>query len=186
MVDPAEDRRFERLRPQADPARGVFSVAPDGMCLSAFLLVAPADGARGVLLGKIDPSQPWSRIGGLDAARLRDLAGRWMLPSSHLLEYEEPGAAAHRIAVEQLEIPELSLRGPDVRSEAYQREAAPSGALHWDLHFLFRAQWPKGRLLRARPFAELRFFDPEALPAEGIARGGADILALAGLGPKRG
>jgi hypothetical protein len=151
------------------------------MCLSAFLLVHPKGKDGEFLLGRLEPSQPWAQIGALDTDRIRSIGTRWMLPSSHLLEYEEPVAAARRIAAEQLEVPELVIRGPEVRSEAYHRAEAGSEDLHWDLHFLFRAAWPEGRLLRSRPFRELRFFGRGSLPPEGIARGGEDILRLAGL-----
>ncbi|HEV2316824.1 MAG TPA: hypothetical protein VGV89_04535 [Thermoplasmata archaeon] len=179
MTD-AVDRKFERLRRDGPEGNGYAMVPRDGMCLSAFLLVHPHGAPTQFLLGRVDPAQPWDHIGGLTRERLRDIGTRWMLPSSHLLEYEEPAAAAHRIAAEQLERPDLTLAGPEVRSEAYRREGRDDPDLHWDLHFLFRGEWPEGKLVRARPWSELRFFDMGHLPPEGVARGGRDILELAG------
>ncbi|MHB8352295.1 MAG: NUDIX hydrolase [Thermoplasmata archaeon] len=181
MVEtPSPPRRFQRLRPEADPGAGVETVPKDGMCLSVFLLLEPTGRTGEVLLGRVDPDQPWERLGGLTATRVAAVGERWMLPSSHLLAYEAPGAAAERIATEQLEAPGLRLRGPQVHSETEQRPGRSPEELHWDLHFLFEGEWPRDRPAHAHPFRELRFFPPAELATLDIARGGADILRLAG------
>ncbi|MGI0151220.1 MAG: hypothetical protein ACREC5_04720, partial [Thermoplasmata archaeon] len=54
---------------------------------------------------------------------------------------------------------------------------------HWDLHFVFRGDWPGGPSARAAPFRELRFFAPDELGTLEVARGGADLLRLAGVLP---
>ncbi|MGI0150875.1 MAG: NUDIX domain-containing protein, partial [Thermoplasmata archaeon] len=163
MTEELPPRRFQRLRREADPARGVEGVVRDGMCLSAFVLLGRAGSAGEVLLGRIDPSAPWDRLGGLSAERVRSIGEAWMLPSSHLIEYEAPVEAARRVAREQLELPALPLRGPEVFSEAYHRPGTEPEEHHWDLHFVFRGDWPGGPSARAAPFRELRFFAPVEL-----------------------
>jgi hypothetical protein len=116
-----EPRVFARWRREADPGPGYWSIPADGGCLSVFLLVAdPTDPAR-IALGTPDPQAPWSRIGALDADRLARIGDRLMLPSSHLVEYESPDAAARRIAYEQLGRTDLVLTGPHVISDSYAR-----------------------------------------------------------------
>lgn len=180
---PPRPRKFQRLRPVADPASGVETVPSDGLCLSVFLLVEPPGRGGEILLGRVDPTQPWAWLGGLSPDRIHGIGDRWMLPSSHLIAYESPAAAADRIATEQLEAPGLQLRGPEVHSEAEHRPGRPPEDLHWDLHFLFHGEWPPERPVRAHPFRELRFFPHGALAPLGIARGGDDILRLAGYLP---
>lgn len=181
MVAVPSARRFQRLRPVADPGAGVETVPNDGMCLSVFLLLGRPDSPGEVLLGRVDPGQPWERLGGLTADRVRGIGDRWMLPSSHLIAYEPPAEAAARIATEQLERPGLPLQGPEVHSETEHRAGRPPEDLHWDLHFLFRGEWPRNLPVAARPFRELRFFSPKELGTIEIARGGGDILRLAGI-----
>jgi hypothetical protein len=181
MADAESPRRFQRLRPDASEASGLSNVSRGGFCLSVFLLIHPPGRPTEVLLGQVDPTFAWDRVGALDTGRVRSVLGKWMLPSSHLIEFEEPAAAARRVATEQLEAPEVRLHGPDVHSEAYPTGGAEPGLLHWDLHFVFEGEWPAGRALRARPFTELRFFSPQAPPPGRIARGGGDVLRLSGL-----
>lgn len=179
MSAPTAPRRFARLRPGPSTEPGYSELPKDGMCLSAFLLVHPAGAPEERILGLVDPAAPWWQLGALEPERLRRVSEDWMLPSSHLIEYETPDEAARRIATEQLEIPTVRLLGPEVHSEAYARTGASAGERHWDLHFLYRAEWPAGRALRAGPFRELRSFRPGELATMKLARGGSDILALA-------
>jgi hypothetical protein len=104
-----------------------------------------------------------------------------MLPSSHLLEYEDPAGAARRIATEQLERADLAISEPHVVSDAYGRPDAEGR--HWDLDFLFRARWPEGVPLAARPWKRLELVDPRTVVADGFARSHDDILRFAGLLP---
>jgi hypothetical protein len=106
------------------------------------------------------------------------LEGRLMLPSCHLLEYESPDAAARRVAEEQLERRDLDLSGPQVVSDAYGRPSADGK--HWDLDFLYRATWPRGVPLAARPWSRLAFEDPRGLPKARYARAHDDVLRFAG------
>jgi len=174
-------RAFARWRRGPDPGPGNAQIPEDGVCLSAFLLVTDPNDAHRVLVGHVDPAADWSRFGALGGDRLVRTAKRWMLPASHLLEYEGPSEAARRIATEQLERPDLPIPEPRVVSDAYARPDAPGR--HWDFHFLYRTTWPAGAPLRARPWTGLEFVDPRAVPASEFARSHDDILRFAGLLP---
>jgi hypothetical protein len=117
-------------------------------------------------------------LGALDPARLEKIRGRWMLPSSHLILFESPMDAARRIAREQLEMESIPMKGPAVFSEAYAREAEGPLDPHWDLHFVFEAEWPRGRPLRAAAWSELAFLDTGSTNPKQIARGHGDIVRL--------
>jgi hypothetical protein len=175
------ERRFARLRRGAGPDHpGTLDLPNDGMCLSTFLVVQPEGQAGRVLMGRLDPTADWATIGGLDPARLGQIARRWMLPSSQLLFFESPTESAARIAKEQLGLALPGLTGPRTFSEAYARPGA-AGDPHWDLHFVFEGRWPSPRFPRAKPFAELEFVDVARTPRAEIARSQADVLALVGL-----
>jgi len=150
------------------------------MCLSVFLVVEPVGRPGHVLLGRIDPTADWATVGGLDPGRVERVGRRWMLPSSQLLLFESPDEAATRIAREQLGVSLPGLAGPTVFSEAY-RSAGTDGDPHWDLHFVYRAQWPGDRFPASAPFAELEFVDLARTSRTEIARAQADVLELVGL-----
>jgi hypothetical protein len=171
-------RAFARWRRSPDPGPGFWPIPADGACLSAFLIVRdPGDPGR-LALGTPTADAAWERVGALDPERLRKVGDRLMLPSCHLLEYESPDSAARRIAHEQLERPDLELSGPQVVSEAYGR---PGGdGQHWDLHFLYRAAWPRGVALSARLWSRLAFEDPRGVPLDRYARSHGDIVRFAG------
>jgi len=135
-------------------------------------------------MGLVDPSAPWSEIGGLDAARASALGDRWMLPSSQLVFFESPQDAAQRILKEQLASPPIPLDGPAVFSEAYRRPGSPASDPHWDLHFIFRGRWPSSTPPRAPAWRQLEFVDIAKTPSSEIARNQGDVLALAGLVPR--
>lgn len=176
-MDTPPARTFARWRREASAGAGYSQIPADGACLSAFLLVRdPANPGR-VALGSPSPDAPWEQIGGLDAVRLARIGDHLMLPSCHLMEYESPEAAALRIAIEQLERPDLEITGPLVVSEAYGRPGAESR--HWDLHFLFGANWPSEVPLAARPWKHLAFEDPRTVPRERYARSHDDIVRMA-------
>lgn len=103
-----------------------------------------------------------------------------MIPSCHLQLFESPSEAASRIADEQLGVPGLQIGAPRVFSEAYGRADDPANDPHWDLHFVFDVEWPKGRPVHARPWLELRFAAVDDLPPGSVARGHEDIVRLAG------
>ena len=177
------DRRFARYRREegTQGSRRLWAVPRAGLCLSAFVLLGDVRRPTHVVLGRPDPSAPWDRLAALDSDRIASLAGRRILPASHLIEGEDPRAAANRILREQLEIDTLELRGPEVFSEFYPLRADPSQGPHWDLHFVFRGEWPKHRDLRATAWKELNFLDARSLPADSLGRGHLDILFLAGM-----
>jgi hypothetical protein len=174
-------RVFTRWRREANPGPGYSQIPEDGVCLSVFLLVTDPADPRRVVLGHLDPTADWEHLGGLEGARRERAAERWMLPSSHLIEYEGPSEAARRIASEQLERPDLALDAPHVVSDPYARPEG--GGQHWDIDFLFRATWPAAIPLKAGPWKRLEFVDPGTVPRTGFARSHDDILRFAGLLP---
>ncbi len=178
------DRRFARLSAAPATQDGASAVPSDGMCLSVFLVIHPADRTGAVLLGRVAPGPEWATVGGLSAARLDRIGDRWMLPSSQLLLLEGPDAAADRVAREQLGGPLPDRTGPAVFSETYGRPGA-SGDPHWDLHFVYSARWRGTPPAPGRLWRELAFVDVASTPAASIARGQADVLDLVGLRARR-
>ncbi len=177
-----EERRFCRFLAMPPEGSAVYTNVPEGgLCLNVFLLLAEPGHPERILLGRLDPSAHWERIGALDAARVGAHQNGWMIPSCHLLHLESPAEAAQRIAREQLELPSVPLGEPLVASESYPRLAGSPGPLHWDLSFLFRGEWPEGKPVRAAPWKALRFVDVARSSRAEIARSHADVLAFAGL-----
>ncbi len=180
----ARPPRFARYRPTEREIQGrhFWTVPEGGLCLSAFLiLTAPAAPGR-VLLGRPNAQAPWESMATLEPAHLAAIGQRWILPASHLREFESPKAAGERIAREQLALPHPALEGPQVFSEDYPSSIDPESGTHWDVHFLFRGSWdaPAGGVPAA--WSELRLLDPRTLTRRDLARGHADILGLAGFG----
>ena len=178
----ATSRRFARYRPTEDEAGGrrVWAVPRAGLCLSVFVLVGDPKNPNGVVLGRPAPSAAWAEIGSLEPASLAALQEHWVLPACHLVEFESPRAGAERVVREQLGLEHLELRGPEVFSDAYPSPSAPEQGNHWDMVFLFRADWPHGRELHSAAFKELRLIDTRTLAAPNLGRGHGDILILAG------
>jgi ADP-ribose pyrophosphatase YjhB (NUDIX family) len=178
--DPAP--RFARYRPSERSIQGrhFWSVPEGGVCLSAFVVLRSMRTPTSVLLGRPDPQAPWEQMATLEEAHLRSIGNRWILPASHLREFEAPADSADRILREQLEITDLPLRGPDVFSESYPSAIDPESGMHWDLHFVFRGDWPSEEPPRSGAWRELAFIDPRTVTRSDIARGHADILTLAG------
>ncbi len=152
------------------------------MCLSVFLLLSPRGDRERLLVGQVDPSGPWERIGALDAARLRlwREVGEWMLPSCHLQFFEPPREAAARILTEQLGLEGVEVTGPEVFSETYTPPRRPTQHQHWDLDFLFRAELPGPDPPRHPAWRQLRFVAPSETPRRAFTRLHDDILELAG------
>ncbi len=183
MSADAAPPRFCRFRPDADAGSPIYSRVPDdGMCLSAFVLLHPPGGRGRVLVGRVEPSPRWARAGNLTLERARVASAGWMLPSSHLELFEGPDAAGRRIVTEQLGLPDLPLPPPRVVSEAYRREGSARDP-HWDLSFLFEAEWPGARPLSHPLWKELALVEVARTPADRFVRGHGDILGLAGLAP---
>ncbi len=180
---PTDRPRFARYRPTERTIQGrrFWSLPEGGICLSTFLVLQRADDPARVLLGKPDPRAPWERLATLEEAHLRSIADRWILPASHLLEFESPTEAAARIARQQLGSRTLPLRGPEVFTESYPSAIDPESGTHWDFHFVFRGGWPSDEVARPAAWRELALMDVRALSRADIARGHADILAFAGL-----
>jgi ADP-ribose pyrophosphatase YjhB (NUDIX family) len=177
------ERKFSRFRPHAPEGSGAYTEIPaEGLCLSTFALLSEPGRPGSVVMGRLDPSAPWARIGALDRARAEQHQNGWMLPSSHLLHYEPPIEAARRILREQLDLTEtVPFSDPTIFSDAYERPNGPPNARHWDLGFLYRGPWPAGQPLRARAWKELAFIDVERTPRIAIARSHADVLDAVGL-----
>jgi ADP-ribose pyrophosphatase YjhB (NUDIX family) len=157
-------------------------IPTDGLCLSTFVLLSEPGRPGSIVMGRLDPGAPWAHIGALDRARAEQHQNGWMLPSSHLLHYEPPLEAARRILREQLDLTEaVEFPDPAIFSDAYGRAGGAGDGLHWDLGFLYRGTWPRGRPLRARAWKELAFVDVAKTPRIAIARSHADVLDAAGL-----
>lgn len=150
------------------------------MCLSAFLVLSPPGAPNTVLLGRIDPRADWGSIGALDPDRVTRVESGWMLPSCHLLLYESPEEAAHRIAKEQLGRPDLALGSPLVFSDATPRPKVSPDAMHWDIGFIFSAEWRPAPGASPGPWARLEPLDLSTLERSDLVRGQGDVLAYAG------
>jgi ADP-ribose pyrophosphatase YjhB (NUDIX family) len=176
-------KRFARYRPteRTIGGRRFWAVPEGGACLSAFLVLRPPSTPGKVLLGNPNPRAPWEQMATLEKAHLDSIGTRWILPASHLLEFESPADAADRILAEQLETPRLPLQVPRVFSEAYPSAIDPESGTHWDLHFVFQGEWTTDEAPTAVAWRRLEFVDPLTLTRADIARGHADILTLAGI-----
>jgi hypothetical protein len=174
-------RRFARYRPSDRILQGrrFWTVPEGGICLSAFLVLRSPNAPGAVLLGKPDPRAPWEEMATLEDAHLRAIGERWILPASHLREFESPHDAGKRILREQLGAAEPVLRGPEVFSETYPSALDPAAGSHWDLHFVFQGDWSSEAAPRSAAWRELKFVDLRSVSRSDIARGHADILALA-------
>ncbi len=155
-------------------------VPPDGLCLSAFVVLSSTERPSFVLLGKIDPAAPWDHLGSLDPTRVEAWKDRWMLPASHLLLLESPQDAAGRILRELVGLSSVPLEGPKVISEVYTPERHPTARQHWDLEFIFQGKVPERSVRRNQAWRELEFVDTRSLENEDLARTHGDILGHAG------
>ena len=179
------ERRFARLAHDADVAHGTYPLPEDGLCLSAFLLLSPPGDPTRILAGRLDPRAPWDVIGALDPRRIQLNSEGWMLPSCHLMYFESPGDAAHRILKEQLGLESLPLGGLQVFSEAYPPRRHPGRELHWDLGFLYRGEVTPNWKPAHPAWTELRFVDPSTTRRNEFTRSHEEVLELAGfrIGP---
>ncbi len=173
-------RRFSRFASDPPVSSGSWPLPEDGLCLSAFVLLSPPGHPEQVLVGRLNPRHPWGELGALDPRRVELNAEGWMLPSCHLLHFEPPDAAAARIVKEQLGLPGLSLKGPQVFSETYAPRRHPNRGSHWDLEFLYRGTLPRGGVLTHPAWAELRSVDPARTPRSDFTRSHDEVLELAG------
>lgn len=177
----AEERKFTRLRPIAEPGRMVFSVPTDGLCLSTFLVIRPKGQPGRALLGHINPTGPWAHIGGLDAARAQQWSGGWMLPSSQLLYYESIEESARRIAREQLGMDLGTLPPPLLMSDSEQRPTAAKGNLHWDIGFVYVIDGRSDQPPSHPAWTDLRFVEVAKTTGREYVRSHQDVLRLAGM-----
>lgn len=185
----ATERRFCRLRDSAQiDSPTIYPVPPGGLCLSAFLLLHRPSCPGEVLLGRVEPSAPWEHLAALDANRVARIGTGWMLPSSQLLYFEGPDAAAERVFREQLGGSAPPAWHRRVFSESYPSPyPGPTGPeLHWDLHFVYEGEWVGPTNPPPAPWRELAFRPVRELRSAELARSHGDILALAGLPPACG
>lgn len=177
----SEERKFARFRPKPEPARMVFAVPEDGLCLSTFLVFRPRGRPNEVLLGHLRPGPDWAHIGAVDAHRAETWSQGWMLPSSQLVYYESPEDSARRIAREQLGVELAGLPTPFLMSDSEPRAHAAEGSLHWDMGFVYVID---GRLDTppVHPaWTELRFVDATKVARGEFVRSQDDVLRLAGI-----
>jgi ADP-ribose pyrophosphatase YjhB (NUDIX family) len=175
-------RRFCRLtRAREGNEFGLLWEEPDGLCLSAFLLLTRGDGPPAVLVGKMNPEAPWDHLGGINDARVRQLTGGWVLPASQLLLREGPDEAARRICRELLGVDPPPLEPPRVVSEVNAPRRHPDARQHWDLHFLYRGRWTGAVPSQPEVWTELRFVELARASPSDFARSHEEILEVAGL-----
>lgn len=167
----ATDRKFCRFSRAERPVT-THEIPEGGVCLSAFVVLNQTGHEDRILMGKLNPSEPWDHIGALDAERAQANSQGWMLPSCHLQIGEAPEAAAERILREQLGIPVQALRGPFVFSEVYGAKN------HWDLEFVFLGE--RDQAAQHPAWTDLRFVDVNEVPRDAIARYHEDILTHVG------
>lgn len=167
-------RRFADFYEGALPFQ-MSSIPEGGMCLSAFLVIWKDD-IHNVLLGKVNKNYDWINAGALDKDGASRVSERWMLPSSHLVLFENPKAAAVRVLKEQLGLDDEGIQGPQVFSEVYD---APKYDIknHWDMEFVFTKQIKNIEQMKHPAWNELKFLDVRNLQDKEFARNHQDILA---------
>lgn len=175
------ERRFCRFSTASSTsAFSLTEIPPDGICLSAFLVVRSAEHPTRVLLGRINPDAPWDHLGALDPERVAHWKDRWMLPASHLIFRESPQEAAERIRVELTGLSARELDGPRVVSDVYAPPRHPTSRQHWDLEFIFRTDAREEELRPISAWSRLEFLDPRSLGPEEVARLHDDVISHAG------
>ena len=183
------DRRFCRFarssgKGTASASFNVSEIPEGGICLSAFLIISNRDENK-VLMGHLNPSGNWDHVGALDKTRLELFKDGWMLPSSHLIMYESPQAAATRILLEQLGLEEsqVEVSDPICASETYRAERFPERKQdHWDIEFIFKGVL-HSPTSPSKPelWSELKFVDLAKTKKEEIARSHEDVLEHSGM-----
>ncbi len=177
----ATQRRFCRFsRASSTAAFSLSEIPPDGICLSAFLVVRSAEHPARVLWGRLNPEAPWDHLGALDPERVAHWKDRWMLPASHLIYRESPEEAAERIRSELTGLSPRELHGPRVVSDVYAPPRHPTARQHWDLEFIFQTVAREDELRAVPAWSRLEFLDPRSLAPEEVARLHNDVISRAG------
>lgn len=159
----------------AAPRRGFRMIPPNGMCVSAFVLLTQ-NGQ--LLLGKYADDPRWEDLAGLNEDRWRAHGTGWTIPASQLKFGEEPRAAGRRIVEEILGLRGVALSEPRIESDHYVPRRFPELGMHYDLWLLFHAEVPAStRIGRPAWYRELAFVDPGTLADAEYARGHEDIVA---------
>lgn len=137
-----------------------------GMCMSVFAVVS-RNGQ--VLVGRPAPHRAWKSKWLFSWAffapeELREAYVDRRLPSSYLLEGEDPRHGLERIMKDQLGVGDFTATGPRVFSYVAPSDWYP-GHDHWDLAFVYDVLFD-GPVKRRPWWKELRFEDRAALRAE--------------------
>ena len=165
------ERQFTRFTRTSAPPR-ISEIPEGGFCLSSFVILNKNGRPNDVLLGRLNPSAEWERIGGLGRDRAEANSKGWMLPGCQLLYGESPQDAAKRILTEMIGMPDQRLEGPAVFSEVY----GPKN--HWDIEFIFTGE--RENVGPHPAWKELKFVDTTRLQQTDFARSHQDILANIG------
>jgi ADP-ribose pyrophosphatase YjhB (NUDIX family) len=173
-------RQFCRFT-RGNAPHSIHEIPEHGFCLSTFLILYPRGRPDRVLVGRMDPSAPWDRLGGLGPDRVEAHRHGWLLPASQLILGESPDESAHRILREMLTGLQVELRPPLVDSEVYAARRFPEATQHWDLRFVYRGEAPDETLPARGPWTELRWLDLRTARAENFARSHEDVLLRLGL-----
>jgi len=177
----ATARRFCRFTRTAEGNEyGLRWEEPDGLCLSAFVVLTAQSAPRSVLVGRMNPEAPWDHLGGLDAKRVQELVSGWVLPASQLLLHEGPDEAARRILAELVGGIAPPLEPARVTSEVYAPRSY-AARQHWDLSFVYRGRWEGPAPSVPKVWKELRFLDLRSARRSDFARAHEEVLDLAGL-----
>src|SRR5271169_6517628 len=111
------------------------------MCLSVFALVRGVR-QKGVLFGLPKPNKRWlsdwmSSWRNYSAEELKKIYEEWRLPSSYLLEGENPVDAIKRIMGGQLGIKKCQVSGSPMAFSYTSPSSWYRGYDHWDLAFVY-------------------------------------------------
>jgi len=165
------ERRFTRFT-KTGPVPRIEEIPEGGFCISSFVVLNRRGKPNEVLMGKLDTTADWERIGGLSRERAEMNSKGWMLPGCHLLYGESPQDAAKRILDEMLGMQDQTLQGPSVFSDV----SGPKD--HWDIGFIFAGE--RNEVEPHPAWRELRFVDTTKLQLADFARNHQDVLAHIG------
>ncbi|MDA4129050.1 MAG: hypothetical protein OK422_06325 [Thaumarchaeota archaeon] len=139
---------------------------PAGMCISVFAIVK-----RGTkfLVGTPEPHHNWREKWlfswmAYSSEELEEAYREKRLPSTYLLEGEDPADALKRIMRDQLHMPSYKASGPRVRSYTSPSDWFP-GNKHWDLVLVYEVA-TNGKVKPLPWWKELAFEERSKLRSE--------------------
>ena len=155
------------------------NIPKGGTCLSSFLVLR----RKGtILVGKMAKPEIWVErfmVGEAFAPKYAS-SNKWLLPASHLMYGEKPEDAAKRVLTEQVNVSNAKLSLLQVQSHISQNPNDPEAA-HWDICFVYTAEFRGKQLNRPEWFSELGFQNPKSLKSEDFTRGHGDVLTELGI-----